>query len=120
MSEIKRLGYAWHLRQLMAKHNLWKSTELRPLLRERGINLSDTQIYRLVTGTPERISLGVLVALCDIFECTPADLIEPRVEIRAAKTTNAPRLPLDSSDAFAPVAHRIQLVKGDGGPVQEA
>jgi len=119
MNEIKRLGYTWHLRQIMAQHNLWKSTELRPLLRDRGINLSDTQIYRLVTGTPERISLSVLVALCDIFDCSPADLIEPRVELRAAKTANAPRLPLDG-DTTAPVAHRIRLVKGDDGPPTQA
>jgi DNA-binding Xre family transcriptional regulator len=119
MSEIKRLGYTWHLRQLMAQHNLWKSTELRPLLRDRGINLSDTQIYRLVTGTPERISLGVLVALCDIFDCSPADLIEPKVELRAAKTASAPRLAVDS-DPGASVAHRIRLVKGDDGPLTEA
>jgi DNA-binding Xre family transcriptional regulator len=89
------------------------------LLRDRGINLSDTQIYRLVTGTPERISLGVLVALCDIFDCSPADLIELKVELRAAKTANAPRLPLDG-DTTAPVAHRNRLVEGDDGPSAQA
>ena len=39
MSEQRRIGYRWNLRTLMAQHNLWKSTELVPLLRARGIDL---------------------------------------------------------------------------------
>jgi DNA-binding Xre family transcriptional regulator len=27
-------------------------------------------VHRLVTGIPERLSLPVLAALCDILECT--------------------------------------------------
>ena len=37
--------------------------------------LSASQVHRLVTGTPERLSLAVLAALCDILEVTPAELI---------------------------------------------
>lgn len=33
-------------------------------------------MHRLVTGVPERLSLSVLAALCDIFECSPAELVE--------------------------------------------
>lgn len=115
MAEIKRLGYTWNLRQVMAKHNLWKSTELRPLLRDRGINLSDAQIYRLVSGTPERVSISVLVALCDIFDCALGDLIVSRVELRAAKSANAPT---DLHDPADPIARRIRLIKDDDGPPQ--
>ncbi len=32
------------LRQLMAAHDLWKTTELIPLLAERGVRLSATQV----------------------------------------------------------------------------
>jgi DNA-binding Xre family transcriptional regulator len=46
----------------------------------RGIHLSAAQVYRLVSGTPERLSLPILVALCDILSCTPNDLIVPHVE----------------------------------------
>lgn len=60
----------------MAQQGLWKTTELVPLLRERGVELSSAQIYRLVAGRPERLSLVTLAALCDILNCTPADLIE--------------------------------------------
>ena len=70
-----RLEYSWNLRQLMAARNLWKATQLVPLLRDRGIALSASQIRRLVTGKPERLSLAVLAALCDILGCTRGDLI---------------------------------------------
>ncbi|WP_239464076.1 helix-turn-helix domain-containing protein [Glutamicibacter protophormiae] len=52
MPEQRRIGYRWNLRALMAKQNLWKTTELMPLLKSRGINLSESQVYRLVTSTP--------------------------------------------------------------------
>ena len=52
MAEQRRIGYRWNLRQLMAQRNLWKTTELLPLLKARNINLSNAQVHRLVTGTP--------------------------------------------------------------------
>jgi DNA-binding Xre family transcriptional regulator len=70
------MGYRWLLRERMAERDWWKTTELAPALAERGIVLSPAQIYRLVTHTPERLSLPVLAALCDIFDCTPNDLID--------------------------------------------
>ena len=59
----------------MAAHGLFNATDLEPLLAERGISLSSVQVWRLVTQTPERLSLPVLAALCDIFEADrwPAD-----------------------------------------------
>lgn len=75
----RQLDFHWKLRQLMAAHDMWKTTQLAPLLRERGVALSSAQIYRLVTDKPERLSMKVLVALCDIFDCTPNDLIVPEV-----------------------------------------
>lgn len=83
------LGYDWHLRQLMAKAEMFSTTDLIPLLAERGVELSAAQVYRLVTGTPERLSLRTLVALCDILDCTPNDLIEPVAQIQQAKKAGA-------------------------------
>jgi DNA-binding Xre family transcriptional regulator len=71
----RRVEYQWRLREVMADHGLWKTTQLSPLLAQRGVVLSAAQTYRLVTGKPERLSLQVLAALCDIFNCTPAELI---------------------------------------------
>lgn len=51
MPKQRRIGYRWNFRTLIGQHNLWKTTELMPLLRSRGINLSESQVYRLVTAT---------------------------------------------------------------------
>ncbi len=69
------VGYRWHLRRLMAEAGMFATTDLRPLLAERGVSLSREQVYRLVVGVPERLSLLTLAALCDILSCQPADLI---------------------------------------------
>jgi DNA-binding Xre family transcriptional regulator len=74
------VGYRWHLRLRMAERGMFATTELGPLLAERGVGLSREQVYRLAAGTPERLSLHTLAALCDILDCTPSDLIEPIVE----------------------------------------
>lgn len=71
----RKVSYQWRLREVMAVHKLYATTELVPLLAERGIVLSASQVHRLVTTTPERLSLPVLAALCDIFDVTPAELI---------------------------------------------
>lgn len=87
---MARLGYRWHLRQLMARKDMFATTDLQPHLAKRGVRLSAAQVYRLVVQTPERLSLKTLVALCDILECTPNDLIEPTVEqVRTKKATAA-------------------------------
>lgn len=70
------IRYAWKLRQVMAAHGLWKTSDLGPLLAQRGVTLSTAQVYRLAAKVPERLSLKTLAALCDIFSCTPSDLIE--------------------------------------------
>lgn len=78
-----KLDYRWHLRQVMAGRNMFATTDLIPALHQRGIELSSSQVYRLVVERPERLSLKVLMALCDILECSMEDLIEP---IAAEKT----------------------------------
>lgn len=114
MSEQRRIGYRWNLRQVMARRNLWKTTELIPLLKSRGINLSNAQVHRLVTSTPERIPARTFAALCDILEVTPNDLFEPFVEMRAAKTANAPRRPQDIGvKPGDPIARRVRLIPPD-------
>jgi DNA-binding Xre family transcriptional regulator len=76
---IRKMGYQWHLRRLMAERELFQTTDLGPLLAERGISLSREQVFRLVTRPPQRLSMDVLAALCDILDCTPNDLIEVQV-----------------------------------------
>ncbi len=111
MTEQRRIGFHWNLRTVMASRGLWKTTELIPLLRSRGINLSTAQVHRLVTSPPERIPARTFAALCDILDCTPNDLFEPFVEMRAAATANAPRRPEDLGvSPGSPIAKRVRLL----------
>jgi DNA-binding Xre family transcriptional regulator len=89
----KKTGYVWHLRRLMADKDMYATTDLRPLLAERGVALSREQVYRLVTRTPERLSLATLAALCDILGCGPGELIEPVTAARAGPRPAAPPAP---------------------------
>jgi Cro/C1-type HTH DNA-binding domain len=60
------MGIRWHLRLRMAEKGLFQTSDLVPLLAERGIHLSREQVYRLVTQVPQRLSTNTLAALCDI------------------------------------------------------
>ena len=72
----RKVGYHWHLRRVMAERGMFATTDLVPLLAQRGVVLSREQVYRLAAKVPERLSLVTLAALCDILECAPGDLIE--------------------------------------------
>lgn len=93
----RAVGYNWKLREVMAAHGMFTTTELVPLLHDRGITLSASQVHRLVTGTPERLSLQVLAALCDIFECTPADMVTTTAENAGVRKTATGDLPAPSA-----------------------
>ncbi len=68
----RELDYEWRLRRLLAERGIFASKPLVPLLAEHGIRLSESQVWRLVTGKPERLNLHVLVVLCKILDCTRA------------------------------------------------
>lgn len=84
---IKKMGYRWHLRRLMAEQEMYQTTDLVPLLAERGIALSREQVFRLVTQPPQRMSMDTLAALCDILGCTPNDLVEVQVVNQQVRKT---------------------------------
>ena len=73
---MKMIGYEWRLREVMASKGMFSTTKLIPLLKERGIDLSSSQVYRLAAEKPERLNLHVLTALMDILGCTSDDLIQ--------------------------------------------
>ncbi|MGI5507412.1 helix-turn-helix domain-containing protein [Lentzea sp. CA-135723] len=99
---IRKMGYQWLLRQRMAEQGMFQTTDLVPLLAERGVVLSREQVFRLVTQPPQRMSMDTLVALCDILDCTPNDLIKPEVISRQIrKTAGGDSGPPDSAPAPA-------------------
>ncbi|WP_433496749.1 helix-turn-helix domain-containing protein [Sphaerimonospora sp. CA-214678] len=103
----RKIGYVWHLRQLMAERGMFATTALVPLLAERQITLSREQVYRLVTGTPERMNLAVLVALADILECQIGNLLEPvRPTARTEESAKTGPPPADLRPVVGPGTSR--------------
>jgi DNA-binding Xre family transcriptional regulator len=86
---IRKMGYEWHLRLRMAEQGMYATSDLQPLLAERGVHLSREQVFRLVTGTPQRLSLDTLAALCDILGCGPDDLVEVKAVNEQVRKTAA-------------------------------
>lgn len=82
----KHASMQWNLRQVMADRGIFQTSELVPLLAERGIHVSREHVYRLVTKTPQRVNLDILAALCDALLCDPGDLMTPVITDTMAKT----------------------------------
>ena len=65
----------WNLRMKAAERGIWKSTEMRRLLAEAGLEISAGKMSALWTGHPVTIRLDDLDVICAVLECTPADLL---------------------------------------------
>jgi DNA-binding Xre family transcriptional regulator len=105
----REVEYTWRLSELMAARGLHNTTDLIPLLAERGIALSRPQVYRIVNQKPERVALQVIAAICDIFSCGPEDLITvTAADVRARKTgtANSPNV-VDLNRTVSPRRARI-------------
>lgn len=79
-------------------------------LRDRGITLSESQIYRLVSQNPDRIAFQVLVSLCDIFGVEVNELLtytgtDVKTRRRPAAVGESTDIPL--LEAYRPVRARI-------------
>ena len=108
----RKVTYQWRLREVMAENKMYATTELVPLLAERGIILSASQVHRLVTSTPERLSLPILAAICDIFAIDADELIPTdatNVGVRTAVAGDLPARPARSTGIgdLRPVRARI-------------
>ena len=100
----RQVSYRWRLRKAMADADMFTSTALAGPLAERGITLSPSQVHRLVTGTPERLNLAVLAALCDILGVSPADLIT----VDAADAAAADGARRKSPGVLAGIPHLVE------------
>ncbi len=104
----KKMGIQWHLRLRMAEKGLFQTSDLVPLLAERGIHLSREQVYRLVTQVPQRLSTDTLAALCDILACLPNDLIEVEIVSRQVRKAAS-----ETSRAAPPPVRRSTIRRPD-------
>jgi DNA-binding Xre family transcriptional regulator len=106
-----KLDYRWNLRTVMAERGMFQTTDLIDPLARRDIELSSSQVYRLVVERPERLSLTVLMALLDILDCTMDDLIEP---VAAASATTRRKKAVGAADSVGdlrPKRARIRAVE---------
>jgi DNA-binding Xre family transcriptional regulator len=83
---MDEIDYEWMLRPLLAERGIESYAELSPLLAAHGVTLSESQVWRLFTGKPERLNLHTLMVLCQILDCTPNDLIRPKLAPARART----------------------------------
>jgi DNA-binding Xre family transcriptional regulator len=109
-----RLDYRWHLRQVMAARGMFSTTDLIGPLADREITLSSSQVYRLVTDRPERLSLKILMALLDILDCTMDDLIEPVPTAGAAKKKTSAAGGGPASEGIGGLRPRRARISGPG------
>ena len=105
----RSMGYVWHLRLRMAERGMYQTSDLVPLLAERGVHLSREQVFRLVAQTPQRLSMDILAALCDILQLAPNDLIEITPVNAQVATTGTDDVP-----ASRPVARRTTIRRPEG------
>jgi len=106
----REVNYHWHVRELMARTGMRNSRDLVEPLRDRGITLSESQIYRIVAQDPERIAFKVLVALADIFRVEVNDLVTyTATDTRAQRSKKvagaASEVPL--IEAYRPIRARV-------------
>ncbi|MDH6532950.1 DNA-binding Xre family transcriptional regulator [Aurantimicrobium minutum] len=112
----RQIEYKFRVRELMARAGMRNSRDLVDPLRDRGITLSESQIYRLVSQDPDRIAFQVLAALCDIFAVeasdmftyTSVDVKTKRDRAAVGQGTDVPLL-----EAYRPVRARIRRPEDD-------
>lgn len=75
----------WNLRMKAAERGIWKSTEMRRLLSDAGLDVSAGKMSMLWATTPTTVRLEDLDVICSVLDCSPTDLLvrEPdKVEAR--------------------------------------
>jgi len=97
----------WNLRMAAAERGIWKSTELRRMLADAGLEISAGKMSGLWTGNPTTIRLDDLDVICDVLDCEPSKLLirEPGnvAALRAAKTGTG-----DGPGNTMPIAPAVQ------------
>jgi DNA-binding Xre family transcriptional regulator len=92
----------------MAERGMFATSDVMPLLAERGVTLSREQVYRLVTQTPERLNMAVLAALCDALGVGVAELIEVvATPAQVAKTAGGRAKGTKAAKGLTPTRARI-------------
>ena len=65
----------WNLRLAAAQRGIWRSSDLRRLLAEAGLEISAGKMSHLWSGRPISIRLDDLDIICAVLDCEPGDLL---------------------------------------------
>ena len=83
----------WNLRLAAANRGVWKASELRRMLAERGVQMSVGKMSGLWSGQPAVLRPDELDAFCAVLGCGISDLITAEPE-----KTPAPRASAEQAD----------------------
>ncbi|MGH8995730.1 MAG: helix-turn-helix domain-containing protein [Acidimicrobiales bacterium] len=67
----------WNLRLTAAQHDIWRASDLRRLLAERGLVISAGKMSGLWSGTPASMKLDDLDVICAVLGCEIGELLIP-------------------------------------------
>lgn len=79
----------WNLRMKAAERGIWKSTELRRLLADAGLEISAGKMSLLWASTPTTVRLDDLEVICTVLDCSPTDLLTVDTAAVAARRPGA-------------------------------
>lgn len=65
----------WNLRLAAAQRGIWRSSDLRRLLGEAGLEISAGKMSHLWSGRPISVRLDDLDIICAVLGCEPGDLL---------------------------------------------
>jgi DNA-binding Xre family transcriptional regulator len=102
----------WNLRLRAAERGIWKSTELRRLFAEAGLEISAGKMSALWTGQPTTIRLDDLDVICAVLDCDPAALLIPEPEKVAARRPRREQA-ANGDNAAPPVRPRFGKPKSE-------
>lgn len=75
----------WNLRLAAAQRGIWRSSDLRRLLADAGLEISAGKMSHLWSGRPISVRLDDLDVICAVLGCEPGDLlIRDPAAVRAA------------------------------------
>lgn len=105
----------WNLRLKAAERGIWKSTEMRRLLADAGLEISAGKMSALWTGTPTTIRLDDLDVICAVLDCDPAALLICEPDKVAARRPRRDRAATNDESDSGPVV-RPRFGKGRSEP----
>jgi len=96
----------WNLRLAAAQRSIWRSSDLRRLLAERGLVMSAGKMSHLWAGQPISIRLDDLDIICSVLDCQPGDLLIREGELAQGHTPETAAPVAANGPAVRPKARR--------------